>query len=101
LNRKATNRDSSECATRRKTHSERIDLGIALLHDVAIPGVRYSQREIAWWAGCSDMLISRIERKALVKLSRRFTVNPEERRAFFACSGHCTGLWPDTLAGIL
>jgi len=57
---------------------ERIDLGLAILSAVALPNVRYTQNEIAAWAGCSRGMIYLIERNALKKLRNNlfFRNNP-------------------------
>jgi hypothetical protein len=54
--------------------SARIDLGIALLHAVAVPGVQYTQVEIAAWAGCTHAAIRLIEKRALWKLRQRLLI---------------------------
>ncbi len=51
-----------------KEKSRRIDLGIALLHQVALPGVRYTLQEQAEWAGCRHQAIQQIYTRALRKL---------------------------------
>lgn len=51
--------------------SRRINLGLALLHRVALPRVAYGSDEIAAWAGCSQQAIERIEQAALRKLRVR------------------------------
>ncbi len=48
----------------------RMDLGLALLSRVALPGVRYTIEEIAAWAGCTDGAIYLIEQTALKKLRK-------------------------------
>ena len=47
---------------------ERIDLGLALLSLARRPGVQFTNDEIAAWAGCTEMNIRRIERRALRKV---------------------------------
>lgn len=49
----------------------RIDLGLALLSRIALPGVTYTHDEIAAWCGCTNGAILMIERKALKKLRNR------------------------------
>lgn len=49
----------------------RIDLGLALLSRIAVPGVCYTRSEIAVWAGCTDSMIYQIELRALKKLRNR------------------------------
>jgi len=51
--------------------SERISLGIADLHSIAIPGVQYSLDEIANFCGCSESAIQLIEQKIIHTLRRR------------------------------
>lgn len=46
----------------------RIDLGLALLHSVALPGVSYTLQEIAAWCDCHHNAIQNIERTALKKV---------------------------------
>lgn len=50
---------------------ERIDLGLALLSVIALPGIQYTQDEIAAWCGCTNSAIYQIEQKALKKLRNR------------------------------
>lgn len=59
--------------------SARIDLGIALLQRVALPGVCYTYEEIAAWAGCTDGAIYLIEKTALRKLRNRWRFLKEGR----------------------
>ena len=59
--------------------SARIDLGLALLSSVALPGVRYSHAEIAAWCGCLDVSIIMIEQKALRKLRKRLLFLKDQR----------------------
>ena len=49
----------------------RVNLGLALLSRVAMPGVRYSYDEIGAWAGCTNSAIQQIEQRALKKLRKR------------------------------
>jgi hypothetical protein len=51
--------------------TERVDLGLAILQAVAIPGVCYTQEEIAAFAGCNRGNIYLIEKRALRKLRNR------------------------------
>ena len=51
--------------------SARIDLGLALLHAVRIPHIRYTRDEIAAWCGCTDSAIFLIEQQVRAKLYRR------------------------------
>lgn len=51
---------------------ERMSLGIALLHCIALPGVCYTRQEIAAWAGSTEAAIYQIERRALWKLRQAF-----------------------------
>ena len=50
---------------------DRIDLGLAILSAVRVPGVRYTRVEIAAFCGCTPQGIAVIERKALRKLQKR------------------------------
>jgi len=54
-----------------KARTARTDLGLALLHAIAIPGVRYTHDEIAFWCGCTGSAIWLIEQKARRKLLNR------------------------------
>jgi hypothetical protein len=54
-------------------HREHIDLGLAILQALAIPGVPLAQKDIAAWCQCSHTNIQRIERRALQKLRNRLT----------------------------
>jgi DNA-directed RNA polymerase sigma subunit (sigma70/sigma32) len=49
----------------------RINLGIEVLHAIADKGARFSQQEIASFAGCSRSRIVQIEYDALKKLRRK------------------------------
>jgi len=57
--------------TRTQETSSAIDLGIAILHALALPGISYGRDEIAAFAGCSRSRIQQIEAKALKKVLRR------------------------------
>ena len=48
-----------------------IDVGLALLSVLAIPGVPLTQDDIAAWCGCSRSMIYAIEKKALRNLRCR------------------------------
>ena len=63
--------------------SARIDLGVAILHALALPGVCYTQDEIAAFAGCAPGNIYLIEQRALKKLRNRlrFMKDPILREA--------------------
>lgn len=65
-----TTRDLSVAAGQMRR--ERIDLGLAILSVVGVPGVRYSYEEIAAFAGCTDANIYLIEQGALKKLRKRW-----------------------------
>jgi hypothetical protein len=67
--------------------SSRIDLGLELLYRIALPGVRYTRDEIAYFAGCTDGAILLIERKALRKLRNRllFLKDPVLRDLVRSC----------------
>ncbi len=69
--------------------SRRVDLGLALLSAVALPGVRYTQEEIAAWCGCTHGAIYVIERRALRKLRNRllFQKDPLLRELLFQALG--------------
>ena len=47
------------------------DLGLELLRIAAVPGVAYSQWELAAWMGCTATNVRLIERRALRKLRHR------------------------------
>ena len=51
--------------------TSRLDLGLALLHTRALPGICYTQDEIAAFGGCSRSAIAQIEARAIRKLRRR------------------------------
>ena len=57
-----------------------VELGLELMAGVAVPGVAYSQQEIAEWCGCHRENIAGIERRALWKLRRRAQELAEEVR---------------------
>ena len=60
--------------------SNRVDLGLALLSRRALPGVSYTQDEIAAWAGCRRSTIYFIERNALKKIRKKLqTLIREEK----------------------
>lgn len=54
------------CHGNEKTN--RMDLGICRLHDVAIPGIQYTYDEIAAWAGCTNAGIEAITKRTLMRL---------------------------------
>lgn len=60
--------------------SQRIDLGIELLHRIALPGVCYTLEEIAYFAGCTDGAIYLIEQKAMRRLANRALYDKDLRR---------------------
>ena len=62
----------------------RVDLGLALLSTVALPGVCYSRVEIAAWCGCTDAAIYNIEQVALKKIRNALLFRDPELRAAFA-----------------
>ena len=62
-----------------KKKSARVDLGLALLARVAMPGVRYSYDEIAAFCGCTDAAIYQIERRAIAKLREQLNVHADRR----------------------
>jgi hypothetical protein len=64
--------------------TRRIDLGLALLHRRAIPGVSYGPDEIAWWCGCTDQAIRNIEQRALKKIRNFLQFQRPEIRAGLA-----------------
>jgi hypothetical protein len=70
--------------------SRRIDLGITLLQRVAIPGVRYTEDEIAAWAGCTNSAIRLICEKALKKVRKRLECRPDLRRELAELLGRRT-----------
>jgi hypothetical protein len=51
--------------------AERINLGLADIHSIALPGVRYSYDEIANFCGCSDAAIQLIEQTIIHEFRRR------------------------------
>ena len=57
--------------------SSRVDLGIAILQAVAVPGVRYTHDEISAFAGCTRSAIQQIEARALHKLRRRLLLRKD------------------------
>jgi hypothetical protein len=73
--RATVDRAVSRCG---RDKSERIDLGLSLLHAVRVPGISYTRDEIAAWAGSTDSLIFQIEARAKQKLFRRmaFSADP-------------------------
>ena len=62
----------------------RTDLGLALLHRVALPGVCYTREEIAAWAGTTDGAIYEIERRAMIKLRNLLIYREKSFRELFA-----------------
>ena len=56
---------------RHGTQRERIDLGLALLSVLRMPGEHLSLEDIAAWCDCPQQSIARIERRALRKLRQR------------------------------
>lgn len=55
----------------RRVRNPDIDLGLALLHERRLPGVRYTIDEIALWCGCTRTTIWNIEQRALKTLRHR------------------------------
>lgn len=51
-----------------KDKTSRIDLGLALLSRVALPGICYTTQEIAVWCGCTNSAVFQIEQSALRKV---------------------------------
>jgi hypothetical protein len=49
----------------------RVELGLAILAAVAMPGASFSHQEIALWCGCDDGAIWLIEKLAMKKLRKR------------------------------
>jgi hypothetical protein len=62
----------------------RTDLGLALLHRVALPGICYTREEIAAWAGTTDGAIYEIEKRALRKLANHLTFRDHSARELLA-----------------
>lgn len=56
---------------KRKSRQEDMDLGLAILSCLAIPGVPLTQQDIAAFAGCTRQRIEQIENGALRKLRIR------------------------------
>ncbi len=50
--------------------SNRIELGLAVMGAVALPGQRYSCDEIAAFCECDEETIRNIEKKALAKMGK-------------------------------
>lgn len=63
---------------------ERFNLGLELARIHATPGQPMTQSELAEWCGVTSSLIYMIERKALKKLRRRASADPELRAALEA-----------------
>ena len=57
-----------EVPARGRAKWARMDLGMALLELARKPGEVFTHDDIAAWAGCSEMALRRIERRALRKL---------------------------------
>lgn len=51
-----------------RAQQERVDLGLAILSVLAIPGEPLTMDDIAAWCDCSRQAIEQIERKALKKI---------------------------------
>lgn len=67
---RAEQRDG-EVPLKGREKSDRIDLGLTLLHRRCIYGVPVTRDDQAKWAGCTDSLIFNIEEQALRKLRAR------------------------------
>jgi hypothetical protein len=52
------------------TKTERIDLGLAILHAIRKPGASFEAEDIAAWCGCSALAIRNAEAKALANLRK-------------------------------
>lgn len=70
------------------THPERIDLGLALLSVLRIPGVPLALTDIAAWCECSKSRIYQIEKTALRKVRARLVAKefaePDLRAGVFS-----------------
>lgn len=66
--------------------TRRIDLGLAIVSNIAPPGATFTPDEIASFCGCSAAMISAIEARALRKLRRKmrkqFSLSPFELKEF-------------------
>lgn len=85
-NRRISRRAGSDADTVDRTlrHSggektTRIDLGLAILDAVRVPGHRYTQEEIAAFCGCTRSMIFAIEQRALRKLRNRLRFLRDDR----------------------
>jgi hypothetical protein len=65
---------------RRREKPARIDLGLAVLSALSVPGERKLYHEIAAWCDCTEVFIRHIELCALNKLKRKLakTLTPRE-----------------------
>jgi hypothetical protein len=68
-----------ECLGQGKARTQRMDLGLAVLSCLAVPGQCYSIDEIAAFAGVPFDVIYMYERKALKKLRTRLHVMKDAR----------------------
>ncbi len=61
--------------------TQRVDLGIAIMHALRKPSACYTIDDIAHWAGCTNGAILLIERRAIKKLANKmlFTGDAEFR----------------------
>jgi hypothetical protein len=84
--RREIRRDCQDTSVRSvKEKSQRIDLGIELLYRIALPGVRYTREEIAYFAGCTDGAIFLIEQKAMRRLANRALYDKALRQLLVDC----------------
>jgi hypothetical protein len=60
-----------------KSRTDRVDLGLALLQCVLLPGESLTRYDIACWCGVTDAAIYRMERQALKKIRNRLMFGQE------------------------
>ena len=73
--------------------SDRINLGIDLLHALREPGKRCIVEEIAAWCDCSEGAIKDIAKKTLDKLRRRLRKAGVNRETLAALVTRCSCCW--------
>lgn len=61
----------NRCALAGQKERQRIDLGLALLSCLLLPGESLTSEDMAAWCGCSRSAIQGIERRALAKVRQR------------------------------
>lgn len=82
LRQELQDRECSPYPTRSHAKSARVDLGLAILQTIALPGVQYTFTEQAAFAGCTDSAIQQIYLNAMKKIRHLVDADPKLKAAF-------------------